>query len=56
MRREEEMRYVCPKCGGEIEKVVRKFPTHIWWRWTCKKCQRDYGYMTPEPVGAQRVD
>ncbi|KPL02042.1 MAG: hypothetical protein AMJ90_06785 [candidate division Zixibacteria bacterium SM23_73_2] len=40
--------HVCPECGGAIEKVIIKDP-HAW-RWTCKKCGRDFGYNTDKPI------
>lgn len=39
--------HICPKCGGSIEKVMIKYPRA--WRWTCKECQRDFGY-TDKPM------
>jgi len=40
--------YICPECGGPIEKIIIKDP-HAW-RWTCRNCQRDFGYNTEEPM------
>lgn len=45
-----ETPYICPKCGGKIDKVVYVFPTHTWHRWTCRECKRDYGANTPKPL------
>jgi transposase-like protein len=42
--------YKCPKCNGIIQKVIYDFETHTFYRWTCSKCQRDYGYNTEKPL------
>jgi len=39
--------YTCPECHGRI---VRVNITRISWRWTCKICDRDYGYNTNKPL------
>ena len=38
--------YECPKCGGRVEpvRVANTF------RWTCRRCRRDYGYGTSKPT------
>jgi rubredoxin len=48
-----ETDYICPKCGGRINKVIYQYPTtyHSWHRWTCSVCQRDYGYNVEKPSG-----
>jgi ribosomal protein L37AE/L43A len=38
---------MCPKCGGEVRRVSFGYPT---FRWTCVKCQRNYGYNTERPM------
>jgi len=39
--------YPCPKCGGEVRVHIL---TRWGFRWTCVKCQRDYGYNTDKPT------
>jgi ribosomal protein S27AE len=51
---EVETGYICPICGGVIMLVTYDFKTHTWHRWTCKKCGRDYGYNTPQPLIVMR--
>ncbi len=43
-------KYRCRKCNAVINKVVYKFPTHKWYRWTYTGCDRDYGYDTERPL------
>ena len=38
--------YECPKCGGAVEPVKVGYT----FRWTCRKCKRDYGYGTSKPT------
>lgn len=44
-----ETDYKCPECGGAIQKIVYKFPSWHWHRWTCEECERDYCYNTSKP-------
>jgi len=37
----------CPKCGGEVGRVSFGYPA---FRWTCVRCQRNYGYNTDRPM------
>ena len=37
--------YKCP-CGGTIWKIKVGYT----WRWTCQKCESDYGYGTTKPM------
>lgn len=49
----EETSYKCPHCKGDIYKVIlseRGNGGKGSWRWTCSKCQRDYGYDEERPL------
>jgi ssDNA-binding Zn-finger/Zn-ribbon topoisomerase 1 len=46
----EDTSYECPGCNGIIQQVIYNFGTHFFWRWTCSKCQRDYGYNAKKPM------
>lgn len=43
----ENITFTCAECGGTIQRIMIAENS---WRWTCKDCQRDFGYDSPEPL------